>query len=430
MTDIINSLKVAQGQLQNASNNIGNVNNSAATAKIKPTTSRIIGDKLSQVPGKIERANSDYSLFLRSFEVSSRYAQENAVAESFASLGQYFDPTSSSSLKKMQSNFEANLQSLKEEPMSQAKRDAVTDSLRGLVQCVKGSAEHISASRNSAASSIASNVDMANDLLSQLGEINVTIASAEQPALYYDQRDALIRDLSEIFEIKVSLNDKKQALISLKRGGECLVDRGNNATLRFDAGGNDGSGSLLVSNYGVQESEITSQTRGGKIGGLLKFVNQILPEISKRVDAYADALVKTINAEFNVGPLNLMSGSSSNDIKFDESLLTRPDILAKFASEASIETTLSFLKTSLYAAEKDLTSHYLSSWSNAQDTSESLKSSLEDVFYSLKEKTGVDNQQALMEAYQIQAHIAALMNVWQVMEKARNQIQAAIERVS
>jgi flagellar hook-associated protein FlgK len=429
MTDIINSLKVAQGQLQNASNNIGNVNNSSATAKIKPTTARIIGDKLSQVPGKIERANSDYSLFLRSFEVSSRYAQENAVAESFASLGQYFDPTSSSSLKKIQSNFEANLQSLKEEPMSKAKTDAVTDSLRGLVQCVKGSAEHISASRNSAASSIASNVDMANDLLSQLGEINVTIASAEQPALYYDQRDALIRDLSEVFEIKVSLNDKKQALISLKRGGECLVDRGSNATLRFDAGGNDGSGSLLVSNYGVQESEITSQTRGGKIGGLLKFVNQVLPEISKRVDAYADALVKTINTEFNV-PSNLMSGSSSNDIYFDESLLTAPEISAKFASEASIETTLSLLKTSLYPVEKNLTSHYLSSWSNAQDSSESLKSSLEDVFYSLKEKTGVDNQQALMEAYQIQAHIAALMNVWQVMEKARNQIQAAIERVS
>jgi flagellar hook-associated protein FlgK len=301
MTNLIDSLKISQQQTQIAAGNLS-VNEPGMTAKRLPVQTKVMGSQQLPVAGKIERANPEYVWFQKSFAACTSYAGEAVLSDAVNSLQQFFDPLKPASLNKVQNNLGSALEKLTKEPNSQANKEQAFQSLKSLVSTIKDISQNISSSADQTRSNIAQNIEAANNLLSKLHNINQQIGQASQPALLYDDRDALIMSLSEIFDVKVSINSRQQALIALKNGGATLVDGASHATLHFEHD-YDGSnpGRLFVSTPTIARNEISSGIQGGKIGGLVKFLSQYLPETKANLDKYAATLAQTVNKAFNTG---------------------------------------------------------------------------------------------------------------------------------
>jgi flagellar hook-associated protein FlgK len=138
-----------------------------------------------------------------------------------------------------------------------------------------------------------------NNLTQQLVEVNGQLdrktSLDQQPPELLDQRDNLLRELSELVKIDVNERASGGVEVRLDSGtGTVLVNQLTRATLTASFSANDpGVTKILVNSYGAS-SETLSVT-GGLLGGLINFRSQILaPAV---IDL--DHLAVTVNAEIN-----------------------------------------------------------------------------------------------------------------------------------
>lgn len=151
-----------------------------------------------------------------------------------------------------------------------------------------------------------------------------------------DQRDLLIRELSEKAQISVSIATDGSATVTL-HGGETLVSGTGYATIYTSL---SGTNRIMITDPGnppsapdpASDTDITLTVGGsgnnfGEIGGTLQVRDSIVPEYLARLDEMASKLIAAVNAQHAAGfgldgttGNSFFSGTSSATIQVESSL--------------------------------------------------------------------------------------------------------------
>lgn len=134
--------------------------------------------------------------------------------------------------------------------------------------------------------------DSVNSLVSQIAELNGKIQVVEighgQANNLRDQRDQLIRELSQLVE--VDTQERDYGIVDISIAGLPVVT--GSVTIEIQAGLQD-DGSLGVSPANSKGGVL--DVEGGRLGALVSLKNELLANVSSELDALAEAIVTNMN---------------------------------------------------------------------------------------------------------------------------------------
>lgn len=148
-------------------------------------------------------------------------------------------------------------------------------------------------------------VSQVNSLIGELSSLNNTIAGStsdgRSPNDLLDQRDALVRKISDLMDVTVRYDSNGRADVFVPGGPVLLGSQAYPLTAVVTAGGASvrfasGAGSDLV-------------FTGGQLAGLLGAVNDVLPTFLASLDTFANSLRDTVN-----GALGAKTGSVDGSV--------------------------------------------------------------------------------------------------------------------
>ena len=138
------------------------------------------------------------------------------------SLTAFGEPGSNTGVFGAFSQFEGDLQTLKSTPESAASQSITVDSLKDLVSSISQTSAALQSERTTADARIASDIELTNQISSNLFDLNAdiqsTYASGGDTAPLLDQRDQLLDSLSEMIPISVKIDDAGAARVRTSTG--------------------------------------------------------------------------------------------------------------------------------------------------------------------------------------------------------------------
>lgn len=149
-----------------------------------------------------------------------------------------------------------------------------------------------------------STVENINRLTSQIAELNQRIletqGSAGTPNDLLDQRDQLLKDLSQ--HVQISTVQADDGMINVFVGGSqpLVLGRMTN-TLEVTRDDMDASISHITFNQSGYSIDVKDSSLGGELGGLMVFLNNDLRDISNELGRMALAISEAMNAQHQLG---------------------------------------------------------------------------------------------------------------------------------
>lgn len=139
-----------------------------------------------------------------------------------------------------------------------------------------------------------------------------------------DERDRLLRELSEKVAVSVSEQDNLSVNVSIGNGQSLVVGQDFNR-LKVDSGELDPSRMDLFFTKGELIQNVTEDIVGGELGGILEFREEVLDPTLNQLGRLAIVMTETFNAQHRLG-IDL-NGSPGND--FFESVNMRSSTLGR-----------------------------------------------------------------------------------------------------
>ena len=288
-----------QKLLWTTSNNISNINTQGYTRQstILYTNSTGLGVGMSQTnrlldlyaQAEVRRDTSDFKYY------QSAYNQL-AVTDQLLS-------DSSNSISTAMNNYFKAFQAANESPNTDASRESLMSQIKAMnnrFQTISGSLNKQYATINN---KVEGEVKSINDLLSGVNELNQQIAksggNSDGTGLnLVDQRDELIRQLSEKMDIRTVAQSNGTTLVNLSTG-QSLVLAGGAATLSVTQGNPDVTQTGLQLTIGTSKASLNT-TVGGALGGLYEARDGLQP-VQREVGQLAVALSDAMNSQNKLG---------------------------------------------------------------------------------------------------------------------------------
>ncbi len=157
---------------------------------------------------------------------------------------------------------------------------------------------------NSARQQIGDTVTSINRLAQDIGKVNQKIIESQgsigEPNDLLDQRDALLGELSKLIQVSTVAADDGSLSVFVS-GGQPLVMSTNAARLAVQPDATDGSRPKIVFLQGTTSLDLPDQTLGGKLGGVMEFLNQDIRETENLMGRMALAVNATVNTQHRLG---------------------------------------------------------------------------------------------------------------------------------
>ncbi|KZZ59415.1 hypothetical protein A3762_04815 [Oleiphilus sp. HI0125] len=316
MADLINigisGLKTHQVGLSVTGNNVANINTPGYSRQEaifvdKPgelTAAGYVGQGASV--DAIRRITSDFVLAQQRFDTSI-YNEREAILDQ-ASVIDNLLASEATGLTPSLSRFFESLQGAAEDPTSVPQRQLLLTQAEGLVsrfQTLAARLEGVVANINQ---NLEADVSSINALAQGLAETNAAIALAssstgegQKPNQLLDERDELLRELSEYVQLSVVENPNNGTVNVYLGKGDPLV-LGNSAS-QLQTIRNPADGRLLdlaIVKDGLQQN-ITDNVTGGSVGGLLAFRDGELTTSINAIGRIAMTLADSMNDQHAVG---------------------------------------------------------------------------------------------------------------------------------
>ena len=326
-------LFAAQTQLKVVSDNIANVNTPGYAQEAVSQTPVAGSDLAGGVQiGQITRV-VDQFLQQASLNAQAQSGSSGAMSSMLDQAQQLFgDPsTSTGYFSQLEQTF-ADITSAIQSPSSTVPRDQVVADVQNFLSQSSSISSQLQQLSVQADSQISDNVTKANNLLSQISQLNQSIvaekASGGGAAGSQNAQSALVDQLSSLLDVKVSA--RADGGVDIRAGdGSLLVGTGGAATLSYSSSGAT-AGQLMVTQANGQARQLTANS--GALQGLLAMRNQQLPSISSQLDQYVSQAVDQINRAHNastaVPPPNTLTGANTG--------LDLPTALSGFTGKSSI----------------------------------------------------------------------------------------------
>lgn len=153
--------------------------------------------------------------------------------------------------------------------------------------------------RNNSAQ-LSATVTEINGLSKNIAEINLQIASGSNAPELLDQRDELLRQLSEYTEVTVIPQDDSTINVSIGNG-QMLVIGAEHRDLAVNVTKTGQFGTQIVLGNGAGQIDVTNGLHSGMIGGLLDYEQGVLAHTSQLLGQMAMGLAETFNAQHKLG---------------------------------------------------------------------------------------------------------------------------------
>lgn len=245
--------------------------------------------------------------------------------------------TDSTSLGNGLDEFFGALSALTTQPESPALRQQLINQAGSLAQRFNSMNDFITSQKNSISTQRNAAVDSINSLSSGIASYNQKIIELESTggntSVLRDQRDELVKKLSEQVDVKITEDSSGSYTVALK-GGQPLVSGKTAGELKAGVDGNGNS--TLSLKFSTSEFNL-NPSAGGQLGALYDYETTTLKDMQSAVQGMAEAVADLFNNQLSQGfdlngnpgkPLFVFDPSSSSgllqvtDLKPDEIALS------------------------------------------------------------------------------------------------------------
>ncbi|MFY9180319.1 MAG: flagellar hook-associated protein FlgK, partial [Venatoribacter sp.] len=198
------------------------------------------------------------------------------------------------------------LQTVADSPASLAARAVLLSESQGLVDRFHLISDRLSSQNtvvNGQLKVIAGEITEKAKAIAQLNEqIAFASASAQgnKPNDLLDRRDQLVKDLSELVDLKVVEQDDGIWNITIGNGQPLVVGI-ESRTLKAASGSSDATRLDLFFETERGDQQVTGSISGGKLGGILDFRNQVLEPTYNELGRLALVINQTFNEQHKLG---------------------------------------------------------------------------------------------------------------------------------
>ncbi|SDY10882.1 flagellar hook-associated protein FlgK [Nitrosomonas halophila] len=307
----ISGLRSAQSGLLTASHNISNANTPGynrqqivqSTNNPLPRGSGFVGQGV-----QVTTVQRIYSQFLTSqaLQVQTQSSQLSSYYNEIKQIDNLLADTSSGLSPAMQ-NFFSAAQDVATNPTSIPSRQALLSHAQILVGRLQEMDQHFSEMRDGVNKQLTSNVEEINVLATQIAKLNINIQTAEgvaggQPANdLRDQRDLLLRELSQFIKVDVVRQDNGHYNVFVG-SGQALVVGDRTMTLKTVVAPDDAQRLTVALDMGNKTILLPEhQLQGGSLGGLFAFREETLDSTQNTLGLIALGLAQTFNDQHRLG---------------------------------------------------------------------------------------------------------------------------------
>ena len=338
------ALQINQQGLEVTGQNIANANNPAyARQRLQIQTSPTIDTELGpqgtgvQATAIVSLRSALLDQQIQSETSVSSYlsAQQTALQDAEASLGQTIDTSGSSSSDSLDqglSNLFNAFQNLSSDPSSSTQRQVLVMQAADLASRFNQTDQSLGTLQSQLNTSLQSDVTSANDLLSQIASLNTQICKAEAGSTgaandLRDLREQKLEDLAKLTNFNAATDSNGAVDISI--GGTTLVSGGqvSDSLETYDAG----NGQLLVR---AQNAGTPLTLTGGSIAGTIDARDGQVASLRSNLNTLASTLISQVNTLHSAG-YNLsggtgaafFTGTGAADIQVNSALLNDPTLV-------------------------------------------------------------------------------------------------------
>ncbi len=363
----LSGLRISQQQISVISNNVANVGTPGYSRKILPqSTQAINGQSVGVRPGIITR-NVDLNLE-RDLWTQVSSVEFFDVQETYLNRIQQFHgpPDRELSIASEIADLRDSFAILADSPEDTFALANAVNQAQDTADKINDLASLINTLRNDVQDEVSTTVTRINDLLVQVASLNDQVESNQNnnrtSALMEDQRDEVIKELSQLIEISFFQRGDGVLVIQTNNGIELASDSAK--TLYFDStplaattSYPDSINGIFVGDPILEPSavDITTISPGGKLGGLLELRDVVFPKQSAQIDELAHKMALRFDAQ-GLRLFTDASGAIPEDTAPDPTTLPDPTAVeyVGFASVIQVNQNIlndnTLLRTGTYGA--------------------------------------------------------------------------------
>ena len=199
-----------------------------------------------------------------------------------------------------------SLQSVVDDPSSLPARQVLISEANGLVDRFSSINDRLNAQSeiiNGQMEVVAGEITTIGNAIAELNQqIQFALAASNgsPPNDMLDQRDKLITDLSELIAVETVAQDGSAVNVFIGNGQTLVIGNESNEIFA-QAGNTDPSRVGIFFRKGDSIQEITAEVRGGQLGGMLEFREQVLEPTINGLGRVAMSINETFNEQHKLG---------------------------------------------------------------------------------------------------------------------------------
>ena len=202
--------------------------------------------------------------------------------------------------------FFASARSLSADPASSVARSSFVRDAQGLTARFGQLSSQLDLVQEETTQAVSSSVGQMNTIIKQLADVNTQLSAhrtaSAQPAALLDQRDQLLKNLSDFAHVNTRFNENGSVLVSLGPSvtKDIVVDgdKAYSIAANFNTAAPE-KVSLVLDPYGKASS--LSSISSGTLAGLMTFREQVLGSTRAALDNLASTMVREVNAVHQQG---------------------------------------------------------------------------------------------------------------------------------
>lgn len=256
-----------------------------------------------------------------------------------------FDESGGYGLNQSLSDFWNSWQDLSLNPSGQTERSVAAAASQGLADTIRQKYSDLEQVQGDIDTAVKDGVENVNRLAAQIADLNQKIARTEIGGTnandYRDSRDLVLKQLSEIIDIKSFEDASGQVVVSVG-AGRPLVESGNTWQLSTPTNA-DGHTDIIWPDANGGSLNISGEITGGKIGGWLQTRDTQIAGYQDDLDALAQGLMTEVNSLHAAGygldgttNTDLFTGTGAADMAVNADILDDPNLIAASATAAGV----------------------------------------------------------------------------------------------
>ena len=303
----ITGLVAFQRSLETTSHNIANVNTEGySRQKVELATfpEAFIGGSFLGQGVIVTNISRNYDQFLSTQLRSSTSAFKNV--EQYQRLASQVDnimADPSTGMGPAMNAFFKSVQGVASDPSSIPARQTLLSQAEVLTQRFNTMNGRFDELRSQVNNDLQGDINNINEYATAIAELNGRIANdlgrssgLQQPNDLLDQRDEMVRKLSELVDVTVIPQATGMYSVFIGKGQPVVLDRSSSQFSLQTADGDPEKLDITIKTSTTEKQVITGQLNGGKIKGSLDFRDQVLDPAQQKLGGIAVGLAMEINA--------------------------------------------------------------------------------------------------------------------------------------